>query len=207
MRTRRLYANFFEYLANATQSPFQLSLDKLKLKNDRWRHILSSPFHGTENLLTRWADEATKMGRALETMARLETTKTFDKLIQASLEYGGGWIHKYLKNEKQQTATICSDLIVRGLPTHTDGSVRQIFKDCGDIARIELGKEGNNTAAVHFRDDDCRNNALLLNITLLPDGTTITVEGVKRRYTTDPMDILEAHSNTWGKQWKAGDPS
>ena len=54
-------------------------------------------------------------------MARLETTKTFDKLIQASLEDGGGWIYKYLNNEKQQTATICSDLIVRGLPLTLTG--------------------------------------------------------------------------------------
>lgn len=30
------------------------------------------------------------------------------------------------------------------------------------------------------------------------------MEGLAKRYTTDPMDILQAHTNTWGKQWKAG---
>ena len=30
------------------------------------------------------------------------------------------------------------------------------------------------------------------------------MEGLDKRYTTDPMDILQAHTNTWGKQWNAG---
>ena len=29
---------------------------------------------------------------------------------------------------------------------------------------------------------------------------------MKHRFTTDLMDILDAHSSTWGKQWKAGEP-
>jgi hypothetical protein len=205
-RTQRLYTNFFEYLTGAPKSPFKPSLAKMELKPDRWNYILTAPFYHNDDKLDEWAAEAKKMGLALEAKARLETSKTFDKLIQTSLEDGGGWIHRYLKNEQQQSPTICSDLIVRGLPAHTKAAVRNIFEICGEITRVELGKEGKHTAAVHFKHDESRCKALLLNKTVLPDGKLLTVEGLSHRYTNDPMYILEAHAETWGKQWKAGDP-
>ena len=167
---------------------------------------MAAPYYYDDIQLDEWAGEATTMGRAHETLARQESTNTFDKLIQASLEDGDGWIHKYLKNEKQQSPIICSDLVVRGLPAHTKTAVRSIFGQCGVITRIDLGKEGKHTAAIHFKDDERRGKALLLNGTQLPDGSSIKVEGLTQRFTTDPMDILEAHSGSWNKKWKAGDP-
>ena len=103
MRTKRLYSRFFAYLTDAPRSPLNSSIAKLEAKIDRWHHILAAPYYYNDIQLDEWAAEATKMGRAHEALARQESTKTFDKLIQASLEDGDGWIHKYLKNDKHQT--------------------------------------------------------------------------------------------------------
>ena len=83
------------------------------------------------------------MGLPLESMVRQESIVLVDRLIQKSLDEGDGWIHKYTKDEKKQSPVICSDLIVKGLPTQDTNTIRQIFKGCGDITRIEAGKEGN----------------------------------------------------------------
>ena len=204
MRTIRLYNRFFAYLTEAPKSPLHPSIAKLGLKIERWDHILAVPFYFNDDQLDEWAEEASKMGRAHEALARLASTKTFDQLIQASLEDGDGWIHKYLKKEKQQPPIICSDLVAKGLSAHNKTAVRSIFGQCGVISCIDMGKEGKYIAAVHFEEDEGRGKALLLNGTLLPSGGVIQVDGLEQRFTTNPMDILEAHSQTWGKKWKAG---
>lgn len=93
-------------------------------------------FYHDDDKLDAWAEEAAKMGKTLELLARHESSRLFDKLIQASLDEGDGWIHKYLKNEAKQTPTICSDLLVSGLPNHNTNTIRAIFKDCREITRI-----------------------------------------------------------------------
>ena len=77
-------------------------------------------------------------------------------------------------------------------------TIRTTFKNCGETTRIEIGKDGKNTAAVHFKDYEGRVKALELNNTMIQSGGVINVEGLAKRYTTDPMDILQAHSNTLG---------
>ena len=103
-----------------------------------------------------------------------------------------------MKNEKQQPPILCSDLVVKGLPDHNKTAVRSIFGQCGVISRIGMGKEGKYTAAIHFKEDEGRGKALLLNGTLLPSGGVTQVDGLEQRFTTNPMDILEAHSETLG---------
>ena len=85
-------------------------------------------------------------------------------MIQVSLEEGDGWLHKYTKDEQKQSATICSDLVIKGLPSgFTNNDVRRLFKECGKINKIIMGKEGKHTATIHFEDDDGRAKALLMH--------------------------------------------
>ena len=122
----------------------------------------------------------------------------WSRLIQVSLEEGDGWLHKYVNDERKESLVICSDLIVRGLPAQDIGAIKKIFKDCGESPRVEAGKKGKDTAVVHFIEDEGRSKASLVNNKDLAEGTTVLVEGLKKRYTNDPMDILQAHTDTWG---------
>ena len=69
-RTVRLYSAFFRYLAEADNSPLKPSLATLKLKNDRWNSILTAPYFRGHEELDSWVDEATKMCKTLEVIAR-----------------------------------------------------------------------------------------------------------------------------------------
>ena len=116
-RTVRLYQQFFSYLTEAEKSPLKASLAKLKLKSDRWAAILSFPFFRSHGQLDEWAEEASKHCVALEALARQSSREAFEKMIQASLEEGYGWLHKYTKDEQKQSATICSDLVTKNVAT------------------------------------------------------------------------------------------
>ena len=59
-RACRLYGEFFHYLTGDERSPLTPSLRKLKLKDDRWRYILATPFLQTHEKLEEYAAEAAK---------------------------------------------------------------------------------------------------------------------------------------------------
>ena len=87
--------------------------------------------------------------------------------------------------------------------------VKQLFDECGNIRRIELNKDGKGSAAIRFDDDDGRGRVLLMhNKKVDADGDcpnlTLQVEGLPKRFTTEPMEILQAHTDIWSKEWKAG---
>ena len=98
-RCIRLYAPFFLYLGQNEKSPLDASLLKLALKPDRWRHIAHWPFGFNESTTTELAEEAKKMARAHCSLAKSEARKSLDEKIEESLNQGGGWLHKFVKNE------------------------------------------------------------------------------------------------------------
>ena len=70
-------------------------------------------------------------------------------------------MHKYIKNEPKQSPIICSDLVVKGLADNKVSTIRSTFKSCGEIHRVDVCS--NNSAVLHFTNDEGRANALQLN--------------------------------------------
>lgn len=72
----------------------------MKLKPDRWLHIIAWPFTESSSDLREWAAEARKMAAALATMAREEAVAAFDAKLAESLEDGGAWMHRWITNDQ-----------------------------------------------------------------------------------------------------------
>ena len=54
------------------------------------------------------------------------------------MEKGDGWLHKRVRNEAQPSATICSDLLITGLPqNYTVEDVEKHFSFCGAIVNTK----------------------------------------------------------------------
>ena len=79
---------------------------KLSLEPDRWKHIVEWPFGFSLNDTEHFAEEAKKMARALCSMAKGEARRSLDERIAESPNEGGGWLHKFVKNEPQQSPSI-----------------------------------------------------------------------------------------------------
>ena len=105
-RCIRLYSPFFGYLTFSAKSPLPTSLIKLSTMPERWHHIAGWPFGFDHQTTVQLAEEANNIARAHDTLAKAESRRTLEDKIEDSLKHGGGWLHKFVTNDRQPPASI-----------------------------------------------------------------------------------------------------
>ena len=102
-RCIRVYGPFFHYLRYSKKSPLEASLAKISQKPERWMQVLMWPFGFEHDFTLQLAEEAKTIAATLNSQAKAEVRQAFDKKIEESLDEGGGWLHKFVKNDKQES--------------------------------------------------------------------------------------------------------
>lgn len=197
------YFSFSDFLPHTPTSPFTPSLKKAGVDDDQWRPKLAWPFFKSHATLKALALEAKKLSADLNKLFSADTSKAFDDKIKMELEKGDGWLHKWVRNQAQPSATICSDLLITGLQqNYTVDDVEKHFSFFGAI--VNTKQVAFDLAIFNcFLHDEARAKALKEHGSDIL-GMKVFVTGNGSQYTIDPNAILGIHVDVWSGHWGVG---
>lgn len=200
-RCVRNHYSFTKYLLT-DMSPLRPSLVKLRLKPERWDHILQWPFFDPVADLAVYAQEAEKIKPKLVTLAKQAHRLSFHDKIDQSLQEGDGWLHRWVKAEQPIPPTICSEVKFENLPRGiTYCQVVNFIQQFGKAIGVTV--EGT-TAFAHSISDRARREALASS-GIMVGSNVVLVSGDNDRYINDPTEILAIHTNNWSRNWHCHD--
>lgn len=200
----QLHYRFLCYVVKGRQSPLLPSLQKLKLDSARWIHILTWPFVGPPASAAYFAKEARDLASQLAKLAGIEARRDFDDLLVEILDTGDGWAHKWIKDEKPIPNLIVSPILIQHLPRGITHMQAKSFIDqhFGEVQIIQTSSS-SQVAIVHFCSSISRAKALNSDGHPFAGHTTkLKIIGRADKYTSDPVEVVEAHSDTWANHWR-----